>query len=128
MHSLVGNDTKIIFGGKKNFFNRLKKLISKDQFNEKRLVPLCSYGEKKSGTKSVHGNRKFKLNEDLSFITLKFKEKKIQINLPKFLHSNIKKTLTNIYKHQITDDCPITYKIDKQYVYIQFDENIISNT
>lgn len=128
LHSLVGNEQKVIFGGKKNFFNRLKGLISKDKFNEKRLVPLCSYGEKKSGTKSVHGNRKFKLSEDLSFITLKLKEKKIQINLPKFLHSNIKKTLTNIYKHQVLDDCPITYKIDNQYVYIQFDENIISNT
>ena len=128
LHSLVGNEQKVIFGGKKNFVNRLKGLISKEQFNKKRLVPLCSYGEKKSGTKSVHGNRKFKLSEDLSFITLKLKEKKIQINLPKFLHSNIKKTLINIYKHQVNDDSPITYKIDNQYVYIQFDENIISNT
>lgn len=74
LHSLVGNETKVIFGGKKNFFNRLKGVISKEQFNAKRLVPLCSYGEKKSGTKSVHGNRKFKLSEDLSFIILKLKE------------------------------------------------------
>ena len=34
LHSLVGNEQKVIFGGKKNFFNRLKGLISKAKFNE----------------------------------------------------------------------------------------------
>ena len=37
LHSLVGNEQKVIFGGKKNFFNRLKGLISKDKFNEKKI-------------------------------------------------------------------------------------------
>ena len=101
--------------------------ISYDEFNSYRFYPLCSYGEKKSGTKIVHGNRKFKLSDDLTFITLKLKERKIKINLPKYLHSNIKYILKNIYKHQILDDTPITYKIDYNYVYIQFDESIILN-
>ena len=126
LYKLVG-DKKVIFGGRKNFIKRCQNKISYDEFNSYRFYPLCSYGEKKSGTKSVHGNRKFKLSNDLTFITLKLKERKIKINLPKYLHSNIKYILKKIYKHQILDDTPITYKIDYNYVYIQFDESIILN-
>ena len=116
---------KVIFGGKKNFIQRMKNQISKEQFNLKRLSPLCSVGEKKSGTKSVHGNRKFKLSNDLSFITLKLKEKKIKLNLKSY-HQNIRKQLVEIYKHQLIDDIAITYKIDLEYVYITFDETILT--
>ena len=126
LYKLVG-DKKVIFGGRKNFIKRCQHKISYDEFNSYRVQSLCSYGEKKSGTKSVHGNRKFKLSDDLTFITLKLKERKIKINLPKYLHSNIKYILKKIYKHQILDDTPITYKIDYNYVYIQFDESIILN-
>ena len=126
LYKLVGNK-KVIFGGRKNFIKRCQNKISYDEFNSYRFYPLCSYGEKKSGTKSVHGNRKFKLSDDLTFITLKLKERKIKINLPKYLHSNIKYILKNVYTHQILDDTPITYKIDYNYVYIQFDESVILN-
>ena len=126
LYKSVG-DKKVIFGGRKNFIKRCQHKISYDEFNSYRFYPLCSYGEKKSGTKTVHGNRKFKLSDDLTFITLKLKERKIKINLPINLHSNIKYILKNVYKHQILDDTPITYKIDYNYVYIQFDESIILN-
>ena len=126
LYKSVG-DKKVIFGGRKNFIKRCQHKISYDEFNSYRFQPLCSYGEKKSGTKSVHGNRKFKLSDDLTFITLKLKERKIKINLPKYLHSNIKYILKHIYTHQILDDTPITYKIDYNYVYIQFDESVILN-
>ena len=104
----------------------MKNQISKEQFNLKRLNPLCSVGEKKSGTKSVHGIRKFKLSSDLSFITLKLKEKKIKLNLKSY-RQNIKKQLVEIYKHQLLDDIAITYKIDLEYVYITFDETILTS-
>ena len=126
LYNLIG-DKKIIFGGRKNFIKRCQHKISYDEYNSYRFQPLCSYGEKKSGTKTVHGNRKFKLSDDLTFITLKLKERKIKINLPKYLHSNIKYILKNVYTHQILDDVAITYKIDYNYVYIQFDESIILN-
>ena len=126
LYNLIG-DKKVIFGGRKNFIKRCQHKISYDEYNSYRFLPLCSYGEKKSGTKTVHGNRKFKLSDDLTFITLKLKERKIKINLPKYLHSNIKYTIKHIYTHQILDDTPITYKIDYNYVYIQFDESIILN-
>lgn len=124
LYSLT-NKNKVIFGGKKNFFNRLKGLITKEQYKQNRLSPLTSYGEKASGTKSVHGNRKFKLSEDISYITLKLKDRKIQLNLPNKLHQNIKTQLINIYKHQLLDDIAITYKVDLNYVYIQFDEELV---
>ena len=126
LYKLV-SDKKVIFGGRKNFIKRCQNKISYDEFNSYRFQPLCSYGEKKSGTKSVHGNRKFKLSDNLTFITLKLKERKIKINLPLNLHSNIKYILKNVYVHQILDDTPITYKIDYNYVYIQFDESVILN-
>jgi len=88
---------------------------------------LCSYGEKSSGTKHVHGNRKFKISDDLTYITLKLNKQKIQLNLPKHLHNNIKQQLKLIYKHQLFDDIPILYKIDKDYVYISVNEQIIYN-
>jgi hypothetical protein len=72
----------------------------------------------------VHGNIKFKLSDDLTYITLKLNKQKIQLNLPKHLHNNIKQQLKTIYKHQLLDDIPILYKIDKDYVYISIDEII----
>ena len=68
---------KVIFGGKKNFLKRCKHQIDKEAFNLNRLSNLSSNGEKKSGTKSVHGNRKFKLTADLKQVTLKLKDKKL---------------------------------------------------
>ena len=121
-------DKKIIFGGKKNYFQRLKGLINKDEYKLNRLAPLCSYGEKSSGTKHVHGNRKFKLSDDLTYITLKLNKQKIIINLPKHLHNNIKQQLKTIYKHQLLDNIPILYKIDTEYVYISVDEIIFKTT
>ena len=123
----IPNKFKVIFGGKKNYFQRLKGLISKDEYKLNRLAPLCSYGEKSSGTKHVHGNRKFKLSDDLTHIILKLNKQKIQLNLPKHLHNNIKQQLKTIYKHQLLDDISILYKIDKDYVYISVDEIIFKN-
>ena len=123
LYSLVKNK-KIIFGGRKNYFQRLKGLINKKQYRAARLSPLCSYGERKSGTKAVHGNRKFKLSDDLSYIILKLNKQKIILNLPGKLHNNIKSQLRLIYNHQLLDDIPITYKIDREYIYITVDEKI----
>ena len=49
---------KIIFGGKKNFFNRLKSNITKDEYKTKRLSQVYSIG-----TQTHHGNRINKLNK-----------------------------------------------------------------
>ena len=116
---------KVIFGGKKNFLKRCKHQIDKETFNLNRLSNLSSNGERKSGTKSVHGNRKFKLTADLKQVTLKLKDKKVKLNLIGNYSKNLLYKLSQVYKHQILDDAPLTYKIDKNYIYITFDESIV---
>ena len=116
---------KIIFGGKQNFLKRCKLQIDKETFNLNRLNGLGSIGEKKSGTKSVHGNRKFKLTTDLKQVILKLKNKKVNLNLIGNYSKNLLYKLSQVYKHQILDDTPLTYKIDAQYIYITFDESIV---
>jgi len=116
---------KVIFGGKKNFLKRCKHQIDKNTFNLNRLSGLSSIGEKKSGTKSVHGNRKFKLSADLKQVILKLKDKKVTLNLIGNYSKNLLYKLSQVYKHQISDDTPLTYKIDTNYIYITFDETIV---
>ena len=115
----------VIFGGKKNFLKRCKHQIDKNTFNLNRLSGLSSIGEKKSGTKSVHGNRKFKLSADLKQVILKLKDKKVTLNLIGNYSKNLLYKLSQVYKHQISDDTPLTYKIDTNYIYITFDESIV---
>lgn len=116
---------KVIFGGKKNFLKRCKHQIDKETFNLNRLNSLSSIGEKKSGTKSVHGNRKFKLTPDLKQVTLKLKNKKVKLNLIGNYSKNLLHKLSQVYKHQISDDTPLTYKIDTNYIYITFNEYVV---
>lgn len=40
--SITGKNSKVIFGSKKNFINRCKNKISKEEFNKKRYIPLSS--------------------------------------------------------------------------------------
>ena len=116
---------KVIFGGKKNFLKRCKHQIDKETFNLNRLRGLTSIGEKKSGTKSVHGNRKFKLTPELKQVILKLKNKKVKLNLIGNYSKNLLYKLSQVYKHQILDDTALTYKIDTTYIYITFDESVV---
>ncbi|WQJ53373.1 MAG: hypothetical protein [Wendovervirus sonii] len=116
---------KYVAGSRYNFIQRCKGKLSYEEWKENTYSPLYSVGEKSSGTKHVHGNRKFKLSEDLKEITLKLHDRKITIHLPNYLRPSYRQTLSNLYIHQVNDDCPITYKIDFNYVYISFDESIV---
>ena len=60
---------KVIFGGKKNYFDRLKGKISKEQFKLNKLSSIYSIGE--IVNKSVKSNRFFHLEQDLSSIIFK---------------------------------------------------------
>jgi len=82
---------------------------------------LCSYGEKSSGTKHVHGNRKFKLNEDLTGGRIKLGKLLCEFKFAGNLTKSIKNQLQLIYNHQVNDDIALTYKIDGQTIYISYD-------
>ena len=118
------NKEKIIFGGKFNFFQRLKNKISKQDFKDRRLLAIYSQGETKQ-----KGNRKFTLYISNNKIVFKFSQKKhIDLILPK-LHKNYLYELLSLEEQsqQNLSNFNVELKLDK--VCITFDESkIYSNS
>ena len=115
INKTLGN--KIIFGGKKNFFNRLKGNISKEEYQIKRLSPIYIIGE---GAKS--GNRFIQIKDSLDEILIKF-NRQTHISIKLLNVRNRINILSKLYKAQLNKSLAITYKIDSEYIYISFDEN-----
>ena len=115
---------KIIFGGKKNYFQRLKNNISKEQFKQKRLSPIYSIGEVIN--KSVKGNRKFHIEQDLENIIFK-PNKSTKINLKLIGLNKRKQILSKLYQKQERKEIKIAYKLDLEYIYVIFEETDIYN-
>ena len=69
-------DEKVIFGGTKNFFDRLKGKISKEEYQLKRLLPLYSVGETPQ-----RGNRKFQIEDENTVIFKVSRKEHITLNL-----------------------------------------------
>ena len=107
---------KVIFGGKKNFFDFMNGLISKEEWKECRLKQIYSIGDKNRS-----GNRKFKIVDENNII---FKpNKKTKINITLKLNSNSwKKIIKRLFLLQELNEEPITYRLDTNYIYISFDE------
>ena len=119
--SLVSkSDKPIIFGGKKNFIKRCQHKITKDEFREKRLIPLSSVG-----TACNHGNRLFIVDS----CSIMFKPDRGHHYILNLINvgRNRKKTLEKLIKLQNSNAIPITYKLDKKFIYISFDYNSINN-
>ena len=121
-NSLYQKNNKIIFGGKKNFFNRLNGKISKSEYKNKRLSPIYSIGEVVN--KSVKSNRKFCIEQDLGVIIFK-PNKLTKIKLTLIGLGNRKSILSELYQKQERKEIKITYKLDNEYIYISFDEQDI---
>ena len=115
---------KVIFGGKKNYFQRLKNNISKEEFKSKRLSSLYSIGEVVN--KSVKGNRKFHIEQDLENIIFK-PNKNTKINLQLIGLNKRKQILSKLYQKQERKEIKIAYKLDLEYIYVIFEENDIYN-
>jgi uncharacterized protein YuzE len=109
---------KVIFGGKSNFIKRMKNKITKEDFIEKRLLPLTIYGEKAN-----KGNRKFKLDviNNQQVIFKNNRNEHFILSLPK-LHSNFKRLLYKL--QEINENNGLTYqiKLDEKYIYFSFEE------
>ena len=108
--------SKVIFGGKLNFINRLKGNISKDQFKENKLSTLYSIGTRSN--KGIAGNQKFHLEQNLNLIFKPNRKTKIELQL-KYHNKHLLKLL---YLNQETRKFSLTYKLDQKFVYISFDE------
>lgn len=119
--SLKSKGNKVIFGGKKLFFNRQKGLITKDEYKLKRLSSLYSIGE--IAVKSVKSNRFFHIEDGLKTITFKpNKQTRISLQIPKQKGYRLK-TLAELYKLQEAHSVKIHYKLDTEYIYISFEES-----
>ena len=115
---------KVIFGGKKNYFQRLKNNISKEEFKLKRLSSIYSIGEVVN--KSVKGNRKFHIEQDLENIIFK-PNKSTKINLQLIGLNKRKQILSKLYQKQERKEIKIAYKLDLEYIYVIFEETDIYN-
>ena len=122
------DNKKVIFGGKKLFFDRVNNKITKEEFKIKRLNPVYSVGETSNyKTKYVYGNRFFHIENDLESIIFKpNRQTEISLNLNK-LYGKRLNILKKLYLRQQLKDLPITYKLDLEFVYISFDETEIFN-
>ena len=115
------NDKPIIFGGKKNFIKRCQHKITKEEFNEKRLLPLSSVGEAVR-----NGNRLFSIVDSSSIMFKPDRKHHYTLNLIN-VGMNREKTLEKLIELQNSKAIPITYKLDKKFIYISFDYNSITN-
>lgn len=108
---------KLIFGGRKNYKDYLKGLISKDNFLEKRnQKPILFVGS----AKERMGNRKVDLDVENGLISFKI-NRKTHFNLK----VNFYKRYNDLLKIQMLAEqhqCPITYRLGSDHVYISFDE------
>ena len=114
-------DEKVIFGGKKNYFDRLRKKISKEEYQLKRLLPLYSVGEA-----LAKGNRKFQIEDENTIIFKISRKEHITLNLIG-VSKNYRDYLNQLITLQINKTIPITYKLDTKTVYISFDLNKLKN-
>ena len=113
---------KVIFGSKNNFFKRLKNIITKQEFQLKRLSSINIQGEMLQ-----KGNRSFKLDiiENNKIIFKLNKLNHITLELPN-LRNNIKKELFKLQQlnelKQGEHGFTFSVKLDLKYIYISFEE------
>ena len=118
-HSIL-KPLKLIFGGKENYRLKQENKISKETFKQNRMNPISSIGESQ-----FNGNRKFNINSDLT-ITFKPNSKQ-HFNFNLIYGQNQEHYLKSLYKLSLTKSISISYKLDKDYIYITFDESKLTN-
>ena len=110
---------KLIFGGKTLFLNRIKNLVSREEFQLKRLRPLQVIGIAHN-----KGNCKFQILSESQILFKPCKKEHFILNLES-VGKNYQKKLKALILAQEKRELPITYKLDLGYVYISFDETKI---
>ena len=114
------NHDKIIFGGKFNFFQRLKNKISRAEYQYKRLLALYSQGER-----LCNGNRKFALDIVNNQIIFKFsKRHHISLNLPN-LHKNYLSELTSLQTLAENKQINFSVELSVNRIHISFDDSLL---
>lgn len=112
---------KVIFGGKKLFLDRCQNKVSAEEFKIKRLVPLYSVGEAE-----FKSNRKFRIVDNSTIVFQSNRYDKFILNLK--VNKTYKKKLDSLKLLQDTCQIPITYRLDREYIYISFDNIMIQKS
>ena len=116
-----GDNKQLIFGGKKNFIDRCKCKINREQFLNKRLSKLFIIGEA-----NQHGNRMMVINDDLLSFTFKPTMKdKITLSIDG-RYKRYKPILNKLYHLQNDKQISITYQLDNEYIYLTYDETLLN--
>ena len=115
------DDRKRIFGGKKNFIDRCKGKITKDEFLNKRLSNLYIIGEA-----NQHGNRMVVINNDLESFTFKPTKKDKIILTIDGRYKRYKSILNKLYHLQQDKGIAITYELDNEYIYLTYYETLLN--
>lgn len=114
------NKDKVIFGGKFNFFQRLQKKISKEEYQLKRLLAIYSQGEKLR-----KGNRKFALDMINNQIIFKFSaKKKIILKLPN-LHKNYLSELISLQTLAENKRIAFSVELKLNKINISFEDTLL---
>ena len=116
-----GDNKQLIFGGKKNFIDRCKGKISKDEFLNKRLSKLYIIGEA-----NQHGNRMVVINDDLLSFTFKPTIKDKIVLFIDGRYKRYKTVLNKLYHLQQDKQISITYQLDNEYIYLTYDETLLN--
>ena len=117
----MGGKKQLIFGGKKNFIDRCKGKITKDEFLNKRLSKLFIIGEA-----NRHGNRMVVINDDLLSFTFKPTIKdRIVLNIDG-RYKRYKSILNKLYRLQQDKQISITYRLDNEYIHLTYDETLLN--
>ena len=112
------SDSIVLFGGKYSFKQRARKMISKEQYKERRMFSISSVGEAQ-----YEGNRYFSL-DIISNNRIIFKPRaseKYFLSLPK-LRKNMKDSLYSLERLANEKNIPITYSLNKGFIFISYDE------
>lgn len=112
---------KIVFGGKKLFFDRQKNLISKEEYKIKKLRPLNVVGAAYN-----KGNCKFQIVSENEILFKPNAKEHFNLKL-KNVGKNYQKKLKQLILIQEKCEIPISYKLGAEYVYVSFDNDKIEN-
>ena len=114
---------KVIFGGKTLYKRYLRKLITKEDFNKQRQLPISSQGE------MLHkGNRMFDFHFDNQALVFKISKKKhIDIQLGN-IHKGIQKELNKLNELCYDKKATVSIRLNNDYIWITYDEKLLSKS
>lgn len=108
----------VVFGGKGNFIRRCKGLATREEFEANRLSPFYCIGDAEH-----HGNRKFRISEDLHAVVFQpSKWVRVELRLAFGDRKGILKVLGRLRQIQESCESPVTFRLGPGHVYVTFDE------